>query len=227
MFGRRVYPLHQGLLLGPKAGRLRRERCSSALPFNHKTHTMRAVMSVLGRSALGSILAFACLQASAQRGPGHGAKAFPFARSGGWEVRLVAADAKGKAFVHCRADRLWGSETFLMLFDDGREQPVGFSSDASLALGEAFSLRWWTDAPDPVITTAASLDGEPATRMQVMRFKVNNDEPGELGMLMAGRKLTVQGPDKQSWVYDMTDSGNAFKRLMDCAERFAPTTQRN
>lgn len=188
---------------------------------------MRAVMSVLGRSALGSILAFACLQASAQRGPAYGANAFPFARTGGWEVRLVAADAKGKAFVHCRADRLWGSVTFLMLFDDGREQHVGFSSDASLALRKAFSLRWWTDAPDPVITTAASLDGEPATQMQVMRFKVNNDEPGELDMLMAGRKLTVQGPNEPSWVYDMTDSGNAFKRLTDCAERFAPTTQRN
>lgn len=227
MSGRRVYPLHQGLLLGPKVGRLWRERCSSALPFNTKSHTMRAVLSVLGRRALGSILAFACLQASAELGPGHGAKAFPFARSGGWEVRLVAADAKGKEFVHCRADRQCRSETFLMLFDDGREQHVGFSSDASQALGKAFSLRWWTDPPDPVITTGASLDGEPAMPMQVMRFKVNNDEPGELDMLMAGRKLTIQGPNKQSWVYDMTGSANAFKRLMDCAERFAPTTQRN
>jgi hypothetical protein len=175
---------------------------------------------------LGASLALACVSTFAAPQPGPAVKDFPYAKAGRWEVRFVAADAKGSKFVHCRAERLYGTETFLMLFDSGRDMHVGFSGSGAFVAAKQYATRWWVDRPDPVIQAQAQEVVEPATEVDVMRFRINNSEPGELDMLMAGSRLFVQGPEKKPLAYDMAGSGAAFKSLMACAERFVPPSQR-
>jgi hypothetical protein len=173
---------------------------------------------------MGLVLACLCTQASAQ--PASAVKDFPYAKVGRWEVRFEAADAKGSKFVHCRAERLYGTETFLMLFDSGRDMHVGFSGSGVFVAAKQYATRWWMDAPDPVIKTQAQEVVEPATQMDVMRSRIDNSEPGELDMLMSGSRLFIQGPEKKPLAYEMSGSGAAFKRLMAYAERFVPASER-
>jgi hypothetical protein len=175
---------------------------------------------------LGLVIASLGLSTLALAQPATPAKDFPYAKVGRWEVRLVAADAKGAKFVHCRAERLYGTETFLMLFDDGRDMHVGFSGLGALIPAKQYAVRWWLDKPDPVIQAQAKEVVEPSTQVEVMRFKIDNSEPGELDMLMSGSRLFIQGPEKRPLTFDMGGSGAAFKSLMACAERFVPASQR-
>jgi hypothetical protein len=149
-------------------------------------------------------------------------KEFPFSRAGQWNIRLIARQASGAGFFACVAERIYGQENVVMVFDDGSEDNfyLGFSNLGSGAQGRSYKVKWWADKPDPVEEgTAVEYDH---LGLLIHRIKVDNEGGGPVNLLSFGKTLFIKSPKEKVWSWPLAGSNNATTLLFDCVNKFSP-----